>query len=244
MNSIRLPRRAAAEFLGTALLACIVIGSGVTAERLSDDHGIQLFTNTVACVLGLGLLIVVLGPVSGGHLNPLLSLADRMLGRSERSGLTRSDVAVYLLAQLLGAFSGMLLAAVMFQLPVAVSGADRVAPHTFVGELVAAAGLVFVFSSLARARQSLPVVAVTMAAYLGAASWFTSSFGFLNPAITLARVFTDTYAGIAPASALLFIVAQLIGGAFGAVAAAALFPGEPTARRDEADEVMAIGIAA
>jgi glycerol uptake facilitator-like aquaporin len=216
-------RRAAAEFLGAGLLVTVVVGSGIAAQRLSTDTGLQLLENSLATAMGLGVLILLLGPISGAHFNPVVSLADVMLGRRSRTGLTLPLLAVYLTAQIVGAIGGSILANAMFDVPTAISATDRVTPGTLLGEVVATAGLVLLIVGLARAERSVAVVAVSVGCYIGAAYWFTSSTSFANPAVTIGRIFTDTFAGIAPASVLPFIGAQLVGGAIGVGLAALLF---------------------
>jgi arsenate reductase len=218
-------RRVFAEFLGTALLVTTVIGSGVMATRLSPgDVGLQLLENSVATMLGLAVLIVVLAPVSGAHFNPVVSLADWLFGRSARTGISGRDLVVYVTAQFAGGIGGAVLANLMFDLPaVAWSQHHRTGTGLLLGEVVATAGLVLVIFGLGRAgRGSITPLAV--GAYIGAAYWFTSSTSFANPAVTLGRAFTDTFAGIAPASAPGFVVAQLVGLLVGMAALAILYP--------------------
>ncbi|MCT9932647.1 aquaporin family protein [Planotetraspora sp. A-T 1434] len=216
-------RQAFAEFLGTGLLVTVVIGSGVMAVRLSHDVGIQLLANSAATAAALPVVIALVGPVSGAHLNPVVSLVDWILGRRARTGLTASQVAVYLPAQVAGGIAGTVLANLMFALPpITVSTHGRSAPSLWLGEVVATAGLVALIVTLA--RQGRPHLAPPLiGAYIGAAYWFTSSTSFANPAVTVARGFSDTFAGIAPASIPAFIAAQLLGAFFGAVIALALY---------------------
>ncbi|EIC08497.1 MIP/aquaporin family protein [Microbacterium sp. SCN 69-37] len=228
-------RRVAAEFVGTGLLVTVVVGSGIAAQRLSPgDVGLQLLENSVATALGLTVLILMLGPVSGAHFNPVVSLADWLAGRREGAGLPLRDVAPYLAAQVLGGAAGTLLAGVMFDAAPALSGHDRATGGHLVGELVATAGLVLLVFALARAGNG-SVTAAAVGAYIGAAYWFTSSTSFANPAVTIARMFTDTFAGIAPASVAPFILAQLVGGALGL---AMLLVFYPTAARTAGDVVV------
>jgi glycerol uptake facilitator-like aquaporin len=206
-----------AELLGTALLLTVVVGSGIAAARLSpSDGGLQLLENSTATVFGLAVLILVFGPVSGGHFNPVISAVDWLLTRSRPgSGLSAAGVAMYAAAQLVGAILGALSANIMFDLPAfQISGTDRISLGHGLGEVVATAGLVLLVFALARTgRAALSAAAV--GAYIGAAYWFTSSTSFANPAVTVGRIFSDTFAGIAPASALFFIAAQLVGGLVG-----------------------------
>ncbi len=217
-------RRCVAEFLGTGLLVGIVVGSGIAAQRLSADLGLQLLENSLATALGLGVLILLLAPVSEAHFNPVVSLADAILGRRSRTGLTPDALVAYIVAQILGAIGGAILANAMFDTPTAVSSTDRATPATFLAEIVATAGLVLLIVGLTRTRRSVPVIAAAVGAYIGAAYWFTSSTSFANPAVTIGRIFTDTFAGIAPASVLPFLAAQLIGGGIALGLAAFLFP--------------------
>lgn len=214
-----LVRRVAAEFGGSAGLAAIVVGSGIAATDLSDDVGVQLLINAIATAFGLFVLITVLGPISGAHFNPVVSVVDLALGRRDAR-----DVAPYVGAQILGCITGGILANVMFDLPpVTVSSTDRITPGHLVAEVVATAGLVVVIFVLARTGRSAHA-AGAVAAYIGSAYFFTSSTSFANPAITVGRMFSDTFAGIAPGSAPLFIGAQLIGGLLGCAAVRALAP--------------------
>lgn len=228
-------RRAAAEFVGTGLLVTVVVGSGIAAQRLSpDDVGLQLLENSLTTALGLTVLILMLGPVSGAHFNPVVSLADWLLGRRAGTGLPLRDLTPYLAAQVLGGIAGTLLAGVMFDTAPALSGKDRATGGHLVGEVVATAGLVLLIFALARTGKG-SVTAAAVGAYIGAAYWFTSSTSFANPAVTIARMFTDTFAGIAPASVAPFIFAQLVGAALGL---ALLLVFYPTAARTAGDVVV------
>ena len=222
---LQLARRAMAEFLGTGLLVAIVVGSGIAAQTLSpDDVGLQLLENSLATALGLAVLILVFGPVSGAHFNPLVSAVDALLGRRDRSGLSGRELAVFVGSQLLGGISGAVLANAMFEVPSAIATTERVTAGHLLGEVVATAGLVLVILSLARTNRG-QLAAAAVGAYIGAAYWFTSSTSFANPAVTLGRVVTDTFAGIAPTSVLPFVAAQLAGAAIGVGIAVLLFPG-------------------
>jgi glycerol uptake facilitator-like aquaporin len=202
--------RSVAEFIGSASLAAMVVGSGVAATNLSDDVGLQLLINTIATAFGLFVLITVLGPISGAHFNPVVSLADYAFGFR---GLR--DVGPYIVAQILGCITGSVLANMMFDLPPAAwSSTDRITPGHLLAEMVATAGLVFVIFALARTGKS-HLAAAVVATYIGSAYFFTSSTSFANPAITIGRMFTDTFAGIAPGSAPLFIGAQVVGACAG-----------------------------
>ena len=231
--SSALARRVLAEFLGAGLLVSVVVGSGIMAATLSPyDVGLELLENSLATAAGLSVLILALGPVSGAHFNPVVSLADWALGRRTRAGLTSRELAAYLPAQVTGAIGGAVLANLMFGLPaVTASTHHRSAPHLLLGEVVATAGLVALICALARqGRARLAPAAV--GAYIGAAYWFTSSTSFANPAVTIGRAFTDTFAGIAPSSVPGFIGAQLTGAVLGASVVLALYPLHRPARPD------------
>ncbi len=219
-----LTRRLIAEFLGTGLLVTVVVGSGIAAQRLSpEDTGLQLLENSVATTLGLAVLILMFGPVSGAHFNPVVTLADFVLGRRHGEGVASRDIAPYLTAQIAGGIGGTLLASVMFDLAPAFSSNNRASAGHLVGEGVATAGLVILIFALARTTTP-PVIAAAVGAYIGAAYWFTSSTSFANPAVTIARLFTDTFAGIAPVAVLPFVGAQLVGGAVGLALVSYLYP--------------------
>lgn len=224
MTGLPLWRRALAEFLGTGLLVTVVVGSGIAAQRLSTDIGLQLLENSLATALGLGVLIVLLAPVSVAHFNPVVSVADTLLGRRAGTGLSAGDLVVYLPAQILGGIGGAVLANAMFATPTAISTTDRATAATFLAEIVATAGLVLLIMGLSRTGRPAPVIATAVGAYIGAAYWFTSSTAFANPAVTIGRIFTDTFAGIAPASVLPFLVAQLLGAGAAIALTGVLFP--------------------
>ncbi|MFE3449838.1 aquaporin [Nonomuraea sp. NPDC059194] len=228
-------RRLLAEFLGTGLLVTVVVGSGIMAQTLSpDDVGLQLLQNSTATVLGLGVLIVVLGPVSGAHFNPVVSLADWWQGRRTGTGLPASELGGYLTAQVVGGIGGAMLANLMFDKPaITWSTTARTSAHLWLGEVVATAGLVLLIFCLARSGRTAAAPAA-VAAYIGSAYWFTSSTSFANPAVTIARAFTDTFAGIAPASLAAFVAAQLLGGTLGMLLVHGLY-GRPTADTPEPD---------
>lgn len=201
-----------AEFLGTALLVAIVVGSGIAATRLSpDDIGLQLLENSTATAFGLAVLILTFGPISGAHFNPVVSFADWLLGRRRRQGISLADAGLYSMAQIAGGIGGALLANAMFAVAPAIATTERAVPGTLLGEVVATAGLLLVIFVVARGRNAA-VTAASVGAYIGAAYWFTSSTSFANPAVTIGRIFSDTFAGIAPSSAAPFIAAQLVGG--------------------------------
>ena len=228
MSDVKSPplgRRLLAEAVGTALLVTVVVGSGIAAAQLSpDDVGLQLLQNSTATVLGLAVLILLFGPVSGAHFNPVVSAADWFLGRAGGTGLAGADVAAYAVAQTVGAVAGAVLANVMYGLDaVQVATHERVSSGVLVGEVVATAGLVALIFALARSgRAALSAAAV--GAYIGSAYWFTSSTSFANPAVTVGRVFSDTFAGIAPVSVLPFVAAQVVGAGVGVALVRALYP--------------------
>ncbi|WP_322789900.1 aquaporin [Agromyces hippuratus] len=197
----------------------------MAASRLSpEDIGLQLLENSLATTLGLAVLIAVLAPLSGAHFNPVVSIADWWISRrSSQPGFAARDIAPYAAAQVLGAIVGALLANTMFDIPAAISATERATPATFLAEIVATAGLVLIIFSLVRSGNSR-IIPAAVGAYIGAAYWFTSSTSFANPAVTVGRIFTDTFAGIAPASALPFLAAQLLGGVIGVLLVSYLYP--------------------
>ena len=225
-----LARRLSAEFLGTALLVTVVVGSGIAAERLSpDDVGLQLLENSTATAFGLTVLILLFGPVSGAHFNPVVSAADWLLGRRAGTGLSAGGVAAYTVAQLIGAVAGAELANLMYRVPLGeLSTKDRTGVPLWLGEVVATVGLVALIFALARTGRGL-LAAPAVGAYIGAAYWFTSSTSFANPAVTVGRVFSDTFAGIAPSSVPAFVLAQVVGAAVGLALVLALYPARSTA---------------
>lgn len=209
-----LPRRLTAEAIGTALLLATVIGSGIMGERLSGGNvAIALLANTVATGAALVALILTFGPISGAHFNPAVTIADATQG-----GLPWRDVVPYVVVQIAGAFAGVAAAHLMFDEPVlSVSTHQRSGPSQALSELIATFGLLAVIWGCSRRRAGLVPFAV--GAYITAAYWFTASTSFANPAVTLARTSSNTFAGIRPVDAPAFIVAQLLG----AAAATALF---------------------
>jgi len=214
--AVPLGRRLLAEGVGTALLVTVVVGSGIAAQRLSpDDVGLQLLENSIATALGLGVLILVFGPVSGAHFNPVVSVADWLLGRGNATGLRGRHVGPYSAAQIVGGVVGATLANAMYDLPaIQISGNERVSAPVLLAEVVATAGLIAVVFALVRTGR-LTSSAVAVGAYIGAAYWFTSSTSFANPAVTVGRIFSDTFAGIAPSSVPGFVLAQIVGAALG-----------------------------
>jgi glycerol uptake facilitator-like aquaporin len=205
-------RRVVAEFLGAMILVAAVVGSGIMATTLTDDVGVQLLMNMLATVLVLGLLIWTLGPVSGAHFNP--AVTGVALVRREIPG---REAAAYVPAQVGGAIAGAILANLMFDLPaVELSTTVRSGSNLLLGEVVATAGLLWIIGALTRTGNGRLGPAL-VPAWIGAAYFFTSSTSFANPAVTIGRAFTDTFAGIAPASVLPFVAAQLVGAAIGAL---------------------------
>ena len=215
-----LARRSVAEFIGTAMLVAVVVGSGIAAQRLSPgDVGLQLFENAAATAAGLVAIILAVGPVSGAHLNPVVSLADAVFG-----GIRRSDLLAYVPAQVGGGIAGAVLANLMFSLPaVEWSTKTRSGGGLWLAESVATAGLLLViFGTVRSGRTSAAPFAV--GAYIGAAYWFTASTSFANPAVTIARAFTESFAGIRPRSVPAFVVFQVIGAAAAALLVRYLYP--------------------
>jgi len=204
-----LARRLLAELLGSAFLAALVIGSGIAAQQLSpNDIGLELFENAAATAAGLFAIILMFGPVSGGHFNPVVSFVDASFG-----GISWRDALAYLPAQVAGCTLGAIAANVMFSLSaISISTHHRASPAHFFSEIIATSGLIVVIFSLARSRRAT-VIPAAVGAYIGAAYFFTSSASFANPAITIGRMFSNTFAGIAPASVPAYVVAQAIGGA-------------------------------
>jgi arsenate reductase len=220
MSAPNLWRRLAAEFLGSAFLAAIVIGSGIAAQRLSPgDTGLELLENAAATAVGLFAIILMFGPVSGAHFNPVVSFADATLG-----GISWREAAAYLPAQVAGCVTGAVAANLMFGLDaVSISVKQRASGAHALSEVIATAGLLLVIFALARTGRAATAPAA-VGAYIGAAYWFTSSTSFANPAITVGRMFSNTFAGIAPSSAPVFIAAQVGGGIAGVLLIRFLYP--------------------
>lgn len=220
-----LARRAFAEGLGTGLLVTVVVGSGIAAERLSPgDVGLQLFENAAATALGLAVLILIFGPISGAHFNPVVSVVDWLLGRRAGTGLTPRELAAYVPAQLTGAIGGSILANLMYAIGAATwSTRSRSDGHLLLGEVVATAGLLVLIVALARTGQTRSAPAA-VGAYIGTAYFFTSSTSFANPAVTVGRAFTDSFAGIAPSSVPGFVGAQLVGAGVAIGVVRAVYP--------------------
>ncbi|MEV6966071.1 MIP/aquaporin family protein [Hamadaea sp. NPDC051192] len=222
-------RRLIAEYLGTMLLVVAVVGSGIMADRLSPgDAGLRLLENSIATMLALAVLILVLGPVSGAHFNPVVTLADWWSHRRDIGAIGTVEAAAYVVGQVFGAVSGTVLANLMFGLPaVTWATTTRTAPHLWLGEVVATGGLIVLIFALIRSRRT-QFAPVAVGAYIGAAYWFTSSTSFANPAVTVGRAFTDTFAGISPNSVPAFVTFQIIGAAVGLAVVAVLYP-QPSA---------------
>lgn len=202
-----LVRRLVAEALGAGFLLIAVIGSGIMASRLSpDDVGLQLLENAAATAAALIGLILVFGAVSGAHFNPVVTLLDRAFG-----GITTRDAGLYIAAQVAGACAGAMLANLMFDLPaIELSTRTRSSGALWLSEIIATVGLLLVIHGCVRSGRA-DVVAFAVGIWIGGAYWFTSSTSFANPAVTIARTLSNTFAGIRPSSAPMFIVMQLVG---------------------------------
>ncbi|MCU1485162.1 MAG: major intrinsic protein [Actinomycetia bacterium] len=220
MTPAPLARRALAELCGTAFLVAVVVGSGIAAQNLSPhDVGLQLLENAAATAGGLVALILAFGPVSGAHFNPVVSLADAFFG-----GLERRDLPVYVAAQVVGAIGGSIVANLMFELDaVSWSQHSRSTGGLWLGEVVATIGLLVVIFGVVRSGRS-SAAPFAVGAYIGGAYFFTSSTSFANPAVTIGRAFTDTFAGIEPASVPVFIGFQLVGLALAVLLIRTLYP--------------------
>src|SRR5215475_12092276 len=217
-------RRLVAEFTGTGLLVAIVVGSGIAATNLTSDAGLRLLINSVATAMGLAVLILVFMPAGGAQFNPVVTAADWILGRRTEHRYGIGEAAIVMLCQIAGAIAGAALADAMFgQTILSPSHKHRTGAPLLLSEIVATAGLMLVIVTLARSGR-LQHVSWAVGAWIGAAYWFTASTSFANPAVTIGRSLTDTYAGIAPASAPAFIAAQLVGGALGTLLAVTVYP--------------------
>jgi glycerol uptake facilitator-like aquaporin len=231
MPAVPLPRRLFAEFLGSAFLAATVIGSGIAAAQLSPGQvGLQLFENAAATAAGLSTFILIFAPVSGAHFNPVVSLVDARFG-----GLSWRHALAYIPAQIGGCITGAIAANAMFALSaISISTKHRASPAHSFSEVIATLGLLLVIFSLARTRRGA-LAPAAVGAYIGAAYFFTSSTSFANPAICIGRMFSNTFAGIAPASVPSFVIFELIGGGLAIAVIGILFP-DLTA--EEAAEIM------
>ena len=221
MRDTVLWRRLLAEFLGSAFLAAVVIGSGIAAQNLSPGNvGLQLFENAAATATGLFAIILMFGPISGGHFNPVVSFVDAAFG-----GLKWKEAGAYLPCQVAGCIGGAIVANAMFsQAAISISTKHRATGPHWLSEVVATVGLLLVIFALARTgRAHLAPAAV--GAYIGAAYFFTSSTSFANPAITVGRMFSNTFAGIAPSSVLSFVSAQVVGGLLAFAITWLIYPG-------------------
>jgi len=227
-----LARRLLAELLGSAFLAAGVIGSGIAAQRLSSGNvGLELFENAAATAAGLFAIILMFGPVSGAHFNPVVSVVDASFG-----GLTWRDALAYVPAQISGCILGAVAANGMFATAaVSISTKHRATSAHLLAEVIATLGLVLVIFSLARTRRAASAPAA-VGAYIGAAYFFTSSTSFANPAISVGRMFSNTFAGIAPASVPAYVIAQLLGGAVAIAVIRVLY--SDVTPEDAADVVM------
>jgi len=199
-----------AEFLGTALLVAIVVGSGIMATNLSQDVGVQLLINTISTVFGLYVLIQILAPISGAQFNPVVTMVDLIQGKSSSIQFIQ-----YSVAQVLGAITGAILANAMFSFPLLEASTKvRSGSNLYIGEMVATAGLILIINLLI-AQEKLTLIPAVVAAWIGSAYFFTSSTSFANPAVTIGRTFSDSFAGIAPECAPKFIAAQVLGALIG-----------------------------
>jgi glycerol uptake facilitator-like aquaporin len=198
------------EYLGTTLLVAIVVGSGIMATNLSQDVGVQLLINTISTVFGLAVLIQILGPISGANFNPVVTMVDLIQKRTNIATFIQ-----YAVAQILGAISGALLANAMFDHAIVETATKlRSGSNLYLAEVVATTGLILVINLLV-SQKNLTVIPVAVAAWIGSAYFFTSSTSFANPAVTIGRTFTDSFAGIAPECAPQFIAAQILGALIG-----------------------------
>jgi glycerol uptake facilitator-like aquaporin len=203
-------RKLLAEYLGTALLVAIVVGSGIMATDLTQDVGLQLLINTVATVFGLAVLILILAPISGAHFNPVVTLIDLIQGKSSFIQFLQ-----YAVVQTAGAITGAFLANAMFDHPIIETATKiRSGNNLYLAEIVATAGLILVINLLV-SQKNLTVIPAAVAAWIGSAYFFTSSTSFANPAVTIGRTFSDSFAGIAPEHAPKFIAAQILGAIIG-----------------------------
>ena len=214
---IKILRKWLAEYIGTATLVCVVVGSGIMGTKHSKDSGVALLINAFSTIFALALLILIIAPISGAHFNPAVSLVQVL-----RREMNAVEFLSFVSAQISGAITGAVIANLMFDLQaIQISTNERVTTGTLVGEVIATAGLITViFVLVARSQEKLIPVAV--AAWIGSAYFFTSSTSFANPAVTIGRIFSDTFAGIQPGSVIPFIIAQLVGAVLGVVIVKAL----------------------
>lgn len=209
--------KSVAEFFGTALLVCVVVGSGIMGTNLSQDAGVALIINTISTIFALVLLILVLAPVSGAHFNPVVSLVQ-LVSKNQKLSETLS----YIIAQVTGAITGAVLANLMFdQEALQISTRVREGFGLLLGEVIATAGLIALIGILSKREQG-SLIPLAVAAWIGSAYFFTSSTSFANPAVTIGRIFSNTFAGIEPGSVLPFIAAQVVGAALGMLAVRAV----------------------
>jgi glycerol uptake facilitator-like aquaporin len=219
-----LARRLTAEFTGTGLLVAVVVGSGIAANGLTGDAALRLLVNSLATALGLAVLILVFTPAGGAQFNPLVTGADWLLRRRTAERCPASHAAVVIASQVAGAVAGAALADAMFgQALLSPSKTPRTGVALLLSEVVATAGLLLIIVTLARTGR-IQHASWAVGAWIGAAYWFTASTSFANPAVTIGRTLTSTYAGIAPASAPAFIAAQIVGGTLGTLLAVTLYP--------------------
>jgi arsenate reductase len=207
---IKILRKCLAEFAGTAILVCVVVGSGIMGTNLSNDAGTALLINAFSTIFTLALLILIIAPISGAHFNPAVSIIQVL-----RREMNTIELFGFIAAQISGAILGAIIANVMFDLPaIQISDHARVSAGTLVGEVIATAGLIAViFILVARSQEN--VIPIAVAGWIGSAYFFTSSTSFANPAVTIGRMFSNTFAGIQPGSVIPFIIAQLAGALLG-----------------------------
>jgi glycerol uptake facilitator-like aquaporin len=203
-------KKLAGEFLGTALLVSIVVGSGIMATNLSQDVGVQLLINTISTVFGLGVLIQILGPISGAHFNPAVTMIDLIQKRTKVMTFIQ-----YAIAQTVGAITGAIVANAMFSHPlIEISTKARSGGNQYLGEIVATAGLILIINLMIH-QEKTALIPLIVASWIGSAYFFTSSTSFANPAVTVGRIFSDSFAGIAPGCVAKFIAAQILGALIG-----------------------------
>lgn len=203
-------KRLLSEFLGTLTLVAIVVGSGIMATNLSQDIGVQLLINTISTVFGLAVLIQILGPISGANFNPVVTMVDLIQNRTNFLTFIQ-----YAIAQIAGAITGAILANAMFSHPlIEISTKARSGGNQYLGEIVATAGLILIINLMIH-QEKMNLIPVIVASWIGSAYFFTSSTSFANPAVTIGRIFSDSFAGIAPGCVTKFIAAQILGALIG-----------------------------